>query len=272
MQSLNPRPYTVQPGDTLASIAQRFGFSNWADIYNNPANANFRARHHDPNQLRPGDQIMIPPTPQMVRQVLQARLDDLTRLRQQSDALYQQIEGELDANFRRYDRVASGVDAAATVAQIFTGLVSIVAKGWAAMKLSGPALDAANKELGKQGVKFAFDPLKDPALKFTAAQLGAHEGTVWAVGKVSIEAFLNMLSPSWWAGVVGNLQDGKSWSQAVTTSPENQLRNTKDRLEGLRRQALGSIDARISETRALLNGVSAKGLVSLYEQGMRKYA
>jgi hypothetical protein len=272
MLSLDPKPYSVRPGDSLVSIARQAGFHSWADIYNNPANANLRARRPDPNQLKPGDQIMIPPTPQMVRQVLQTRLDDLMRLRQQSDALFQQVEGDLDANLRRYKNVASGVDAVATVAQVFTGLVSIAAKGWTAMKLTGPALDAANKEIAKQGLKFAVDPLQEPALRIAANQLGAHDGTVWAVGKLSIESFLNMQSPSWWAGVVGNLQDGKTWSQAVTTSPEEQLQATRDRIESQRRQTLQNIDARIGETRALLQNLTNVGLLSLYGQSSRSLA
>jgi hypothetical protein len=272
MQSLNAKPYVVKPGDTFSSIAKQFGFSYWADIYNNPANASFRARRPNPNQLRPGDQVMIPPTPQQARQVLQSRLDDLTRLRQQTDSMYQQIESEMNANLRRYDAVANGVDAVATVAELFAGLVSLTAKGFAALKLSGPALDEANKELAKQGLKLATDPLQDPALKVAANQLGAHDGLVWAVGKIGIESFLNIQSPSWWAGVVGNLQDGKSWSQAVATSPEDQLRVAKQRVEAQRQQILQQIDARINDTRALLNGVATTGLTSLYEKGMRTYA
>jgi hypothetical protein len=272
MQSLDARPYTVRAGDTLASIARQAGFSNWEDIYNNPANAKFRLLRPNPNQLRPGDQIMIPPTPQMVCQVLQARLNSLIQLRQQSDALYQKIESELDADLRRYKNVASGADAIAAVAEVFSSLAGIAAKGWEAMKLSGPALDTANNEIAKQTLGFVADPLKDPALKFAASQLGAHDGTVWVVGKLSIEAMLNIQSPSWWAGVAGNLQDGKSWSQAVTISPEQQLQQSRDQVESQRQQILKSIDARINETRALLQGLAHNGLLSLYGRGQRTFA
>jgi hypothetical protein len=267
MQSLNSKPYIVRSGDTFHSIARQFGFTNWADIYNNPANAALRTRRPDPNQLRPGDQIMIPPSAQMVRQVLQQRLFTLTHLRQQSDELFQKIEDDLKNNLAGYKRVAANADAAATVLQLFTGVVSIAAKGWSALKLSGPALDAANEELAKQGVKLATDPLQDVGLEIAAKQLGAHDGIVWAVGKISIESFLNIQSPSWWAGVVGNLQDGKSWSQAVTISPEEQLQANLNQVEAQRQQVLRSVDAQINATRALLQGLGDKGLVSLYPQG-----
>jgi hypothetical protein len=272
MQPLDSKPYIVKPGDTLASIAKQFGFTNWTDIYNSPANSSLRKIYPNPNQLRVGEKIMIPPSAQQVRQVLEKRLSDLTQLRQQSDMMYQQILNEMDGNLKKYETVASSADAAATVATIFVSLTSIAVKGWSAMKLSGPALDAANKELAKQGVEFAFDPLKDPALRFTADKLGAHDGMIWVLGKLTIEDFLNIQSPSWWAGVYGNLRDGKSWSQAVTDSPQDQLRSAKQRVEGQRQQTLKSIDARINETRTLLNGVTVSGLVALQSPTRPVYA
>ena len=266
MRSLDAKVYTVRPGETLSSIARQFGFSTWRDIYYNPANPSLRARRPDPDQLRPGDQIMIPPSPQAIRQVLQERLASLMRLRQDSDTLYRQLEDELDSNLQHYKSVASAVDVAGTLAQVFTGLAGIAAKGWAATKLTGPALDAANKELAKQGLEFAIDPLKEPALWLAANKLGASHGIVSVIGKLAIEAFLDIQRPSWWAGVVGELQDGKSWSRAVNSNPEEQIQATRDRIEQQRIYILSQIDSRINETRALLNAVSGHGLTSLYGQ------
>lgn len=89
MQALDPRPYIVQQGDTVTSIAKQFGFANWADIYRSPANAAFRARRPNPDQIQAGDRIMIPAAPQIVRQVLQQRLNSLVALRSDTDGLYQ---------------------------------------------------------------------------------------------------------------------------------------------------------------------------------------
>ena len=59
MQPLDSKPYIVKPGDTLASIAKQFGFTNWTDIYNSPANSSLRKIYPNPNQLRVGEKIMI---------------------------------------------------------------------------------------------------------------------------------------------------------------------------------------------------------------------
>jgi LysM repeat protein len=52
--------YTVQSGDTLSKIAQRFGLANWQVIYNDPQNADFQNSHPDPNLIFRGDVIWLP--------------------------------------------------------------------------------------------------------------------------------------------------------------------------------------------------------------------
>jgi hypothetical protein len=52
--------YTVRPGDTLGKIAARYGFSNYREIYDHPANAAFKAKRPNPNLIFPGDVIVIP--------------------------------------------------------------------------------------------------------------------------------------------------------------------------------------------------------------------
>ena len=52
--------HTVGPGECLASIAERFGFSDPLLIYNHPDNAALRRARPDPNVLLPGDQVVVP--------------------------------------------------------------------------------------------------------------------------------------------------------------------------------------------------------------------
>lgn len=54
------KPYTVKPGDSLTRIADREQYSSWRDIYYHPDNAAFRAKRPDPNQIFPGDVLMLP--------------------------------------------------------------------------------------------------------------------------------------------------------------------------------------------------------------------
>lgn len=55
------RTYTVVRGDTLSQIARRHGVRYWPNVYLADCNAAFIQRRPDPNHIRPGDVIGIPP-------------------------------------------------------------------------------------------------------------------------------------------------------------------------------------------------------------------
>jgi LysM repeat protein len=63
----HPFKYTVRAGDTLTSIAAKFGIPNWQALYYDPANAAFRALRPNPDVIVPGDILLIrlagPPPP-----------------------------------------------------------------------------------------------------------------------------------------------------------------------------------------------------------------
>lgn len=53
--------YTIREGDWIMSLAHRFGLPNWQKIWNDPQNAELRAKRIHPNILQPGDLVFIPP-------------------------------------------------------------------------------------------------------------------------------------------------------------------------------------------------------------------
>jgi N-acetylmuramoyl-L-alanine amidase len=52
--------YEVQQGDCLSSIAARWGFSDFNEIYMDGANAGLREKRPNPNIIFPGDLLVIP--------------------------------------------------------------------------------------------------------------------------------------------------------------------------------------------------------------------
>lgn len=52
--------HTVAPGEHLTAIADRFGFSDVAAIFNHADNKPLRDKKRDPHILHPGDQLFIP--------------------------------------------------------------------------------------------------------------------------------------------------------------------------------------------------------------------
>jgi outer membrane phospholipase A len=55
--------YVAKTGDNLSKIAATFHLRSWADIYNDPENADFRRRHPNPNLIYTGDVLMVPDPP-----------------------------------------------------------------------------------------------------------------------------------------------------------------------------------------------------------------
>ncbi|MBK5187853.1 MAG: LysM peptidoglycan-binding domain-containing protein [Gemmatimonadaceae bacterium] len=58
--------HTVEPGDTLSSIAKANNFANFLTIWNDAGNAGLRALRHDPHILQPGDVVFVPDLPENV--------------------------------------------------------------------------------------------------------------------------------------------------------------------------------------------------------------
>jgi putative peptidoglycan binding protein len=52
--------HVVRQGEHLAGIAHQYGFADWQLIWNDPANAEVKARRRNPNILYPGDRLEIP--------------------------------------------------------------------------------------------------------------------------------------------------------------------------------------------------------------------
>lgn len=52
--------YEVEQGDTMVSIAHRYGFRDWRTIYDHPDNAELKETRPNPDVLSPGDQVFIP--------------------------------------------------------------------------------------------------------------------------------------------------------------------------------------------------------------------
>jgi Putative peptidoglycan binding domain/LysM domain len=52
--------HRVEQGDTLYTIAKQFGFPNWKVIFDDPSNADLKAKRKNPQILHPGDVVQIP--------------------------------------------------------------------------------------------------------------------------------------------------------------------------------------------------------------------
>ena len=52
---------TAKQGETIPSIARKYGFHDWRIVYDDKANAELKSKRPNPNILFPGDKVVIPP-------------------------------------------------------------------------------------------------------------------------------------------------------------------------------------------------------------------
>jgi len=55
-----PTLHSIKQGECLSSIAHLYGFDDWKIIYDDPANAEFKQKHPNPNVIFTGEQLTIP--------------------------------------------------------------------------------------------------------------------------------------------------------------------------------------------------------------------
>jgi hypothetical protein len=61
--------HVVKKGESIASIAQAYGFADWKTVYDAPANASFRKLRPNPHLIQVGDNITIPDKSEKRQQV-----------------------------------------------------------------------------------------------------------------------------------------------------------------------------------------------------------
>ena len=57
---MTTRVHKVEPGESLYSIAHKYGIACWQSIYEHPDNADLRRRRPNPHVLHPGDEVRVP--------------------------------------------------------------------------------------------------------------------------------------------------------------------------------------------------------------------
>ncbi|MEN1678586.1 MAG: LysM domain-containing protein [Planctomycetota bacterium] len=235
--------HTVKKGDTLESIAKKYGHKQWKAIWNDPENKKVVRKRGEPQKIEPGDVLVIPLTDKQKKEV-QKKLDALHEDRDTQIKLLEVIDGEgarIDAKIKRYDQLikshqdatgkivaqlngdlkgmkkwGSGVDVAANLINLGRGLAKLGKTAYDASKASGEALKKINEEGLKQVIDMKKGQAKDLGVMAAKSMKDNESQTAAAIG-ILADSYSKMTSPSFWANTwVQMTQNGKSWSEAVT--------------------------------------------------------
>lgn len=160
---------------------------------------------------------------------------------------------------------ASGVDAAATLAQMGVTLGKIGGLARQSTKLGGEALKMVNEKAIEEVTALATDPLKDASIK-AVATLKSRTGSALGYVGIVAESWDKMTSPSFWANAyVQKFKEGKTFSQAMTSEVGEDI---EERIkwviaEGARQikrlqDQQNAIKAQLAETRSLMRECDAR--------------
>jgi hypothetical protein len=200
---------------------------------------------------------MLPPRAADIRAVLQTRLDRLRAARLETESLFDSVKRQLDADFRKIDSFGSSVDMAAAVLNILVSVGSLCAKGYKTLEMGAADLAKANKELAKEALDLPKGVFEELILKTFGDQLDDAKtvklmNSVWMFSAVVVRSWLDITSPSFWAGAYAEYRTSGSLRKAVTRRPADVHAEAAAKLAATRASALENIDARIRETDRLL--------------------
>jgi hypothetical protein len=275
--------YKVKKGDTLASIAKSFGHKKWETIWNAAENKPLASKRKKPEAIEPGDQLTIPPNEAQRKQAenlsrsLDEQVERLTRQIKLCDLMIEcerktteKIVGELEDNLKSMKKLSNGVDTAAAVAtslfDMRKDITELAILGKKAIGKHGEEL----KKIGKEALAVTKDLTKDFAKdngaekieKSFADLLKEHKessNAVIAFVGCMADAFEKITEPSFWAGTITQLIDGKSWSEAVSTDLEKQLEGNIQKIEADSAQRVRQFQAKRDQLAAQLQQAKTIG-------------
>lgn len=252
---MTQKSHVIRPGENLSTIAKQYQLPGWHALYFADANKDFRRANPDPDKILPGKQLNIPPNRIQLRQTLQARLARLEQGKRDSQSFFADQEKSLRRDLKEIKDASTTIDAIATVALLINSLAKTTLQAVKIMKLEGEALVAANREFAKEALKDRAKNVRDLAATSVNATKQESTNVAWLATKSVASAWCDMTSPSFWANTVVNLYDGKSWSDAVNTKPEDVFERSLAQLNSVRTKVLGDLDKKIQEVRSELAGL-----------------
>ena len=129
------------------------------------------------------------------------------------------------------------------------------------MKLEGEAAEQAVKEFGKEALKDRGKNLRDVAAQAVTKTKSESTNVAWLVTKSVAQAWCDITSPSFWANTFVNMwNEDMSWSEAVTTRPEDVFESQMNKLKSTHNDVIRDLDKKIREVQQELVDINKQPL------------
>ena len=268
--------HKLKPGENLSRIASKHGLKNWKGIWDAKGNSKLKSKRKKPELLQPGDILVIPPSPEMLKRAQSnhakalkahvARIDEriatarramdmLTKYRQSVAKDLDEIPKLLKKMYQEADAWATGVDVAAGVITPLVGAARLAKVAHRAAREAGEELAKLNKAQLRDAFKDLGKKKADAIGRILSEGAKGTESEALAAGKIAIDSFFKMTSPSFWGWTIASIIEGRSWSEAVTTSPKTEYEKNRKRLQALHRDTISHISRKIGEQQDILRAL-----------------
>ncbi len=278
--------HKVKKDEKLVEIAKRYKHKNWKDIWLAPENKKLVAKRKKPDQIQPGDVLTIPYTPAQWGKITQEISDcqinlsadtqliaafETRRAKSESvikklkktfvlsEQMYKSLVGELQKAAAGAKKWGTAVDTIAMITQLMVSLGKLVKTGHKAAKLTGEELAKINAQLGKDALHMAYDPIAKEARKAGAKHV-QNEKKGYNIALVTLgivsDSFDKMTSPSFWAWTAVRLNEGDSWSAAVTYDFQKEVKQKIAGITQAHKRSQGELKKAIAAQEALIGSIS----------------
>lgn len=284
---LKPRKHKVAKNEDIKSIAKKYGFKDWKEIWKHPGNKALASKSKDAPNLQPGDILTVPALNEkeraehrekvrtlgmaitvengvMAKFIQRAKVsNDLADIceKQAASAVanIEKMKKELQASASSAKNWSNGVDMAAAVIGVIKGLSDIAQKSakYSATYAEKGAEEAMKiyKSLRSDAFGFAYGPATNTAYQAVGKELtndGEISTTKLFIGE-TINSWGKMTSPSFWGKTFIALRDGKNWSEAATYDYQAEVKLQIAKLEKEANRLSKEFKARAKTARAKAN-------------------
>ncbi|MFN3973379.1 MAG: hypothetical protein ACK4L4_18835 [Gemmobacter sp.] len=262
------KKHKIAKNEKLDAVIKKYGHKDWKIIWKDKANAALVSKRKEPENLQPGDIVVIPPNAKQAEEIAEyifklnqslvaekefvdwctGFVTQFSRMAEQNRKYADDAAAEYDEMIRQIKIVNSktkktgdGVDIAADIALLFVAVGKLGQASSKAAKSSGAELAKINDAAAKDAMVFAASPVEKVIIsacgKFLSDAKAGRSHTALFVGEM-VTASANLTKPSFWGKTAVKIYDGASWSEAVTADLSKDLEKAIQKLEADRDAAV----------------------------------